>query len=154
MRKKKYWNINNEIALSALTSPQEFVVLSHSGWIKVLRQYLRMTQQELAERAQIHQSHLAEIESGKVDPQIGTLRKIFHGLSCDLEIRPRPQKPLAEVLRGRARSIALKRLKHTMGTMALEEQAPQKDAFRLLLEKHTDDILNDPRERLWARNNE
>ena len=52
------------------------------------------------------------------------------------------------LLRGRARAIALKRLKQTMGTMALEDQAPDKETFRRLLEKRTDDILRSGRKRI------
>ena len=110
-----------------------------------------MTQAELAQRSHIPQSHLAQIESGKIDPQLGTLKRIFEGLSCDLVTQPLPRKPLSEVLRGRARAVALKRLKQTMGTMALENQAPEKEIFKRLLEKRTDDVLNDPRERLWNK---
>lgn len=151
--KRKYWNILDDTALARLLNePRELsTTLSYTEWIRVLRNYLRMTQEELANRSHIPQSHLAKIESGKVDPQVGTLSKIFNALSCNLAIEPFPQKPLSEVLRGRARSIALKRLKQAMGTMALEHQAVEKEAFRRLLEKRTDDILNDPRERLWHK---
>jgi hypothetical protein len=38
-----------------------------------------------------------------------------------------------------------------MGTMALEEQAQEKDIFEMLLEKRTDDIPRDPREKLWRQ---
>ena len=154
--RRKYWNILDDIALSRLhTEPRDSSTsIPYVDWIRVLRNYLRMTQTELAKRSSIPQSHLAEIESGKIDPQVGTLKRIFKGLSCDLAIEPLPQKPLAEVLRGRARSIALKRLKQVMGTMALEHQAPEKEAFKQLLEKRTDDILNDPRERLWHKKDE
>jgi len=151
---RKYWNINEDLALSRLnTEPlrESSTVLSYGQWIRILRHFLRMTQEELAKRAHLPQSHLAEIESDKVDSQIGTLKKIFKAMSCDVAIEPLPQKPLTEVLRGRARAIALKRLKQAMGTMALENQAPEKETFRLLLEKRTDDILNDPRERLWDK---
>ncbi len=153
---KKYRDIAEDMALSALenlsaNSPSN---LSHAGWIRLLRQYLRMTQKELALRVQIPQSHLAAIETGKIDPQIGTVKKIFQGLSCDLIMMPRPQKPLTELLRGRARSLALKRLKQAMGTMALENQAPEKESFARLLEKRTDDILHDPRARLWSESDE
>jgi hypothetical protein len=92
---------------------------------------------------------LAGIESGKIDPQVSTLRRICDALSCDLIIEPRPRKPLKDVLRGQARSLALKRLKQTMGTMALENQAPDEEVFRQLLEKRTDEILKDERERIW-----
>ncbi|MBX3328881.1 MAG: helix-turn-helix domain-containing protein [Nitrospira sp.] len=151
--KKKYWTIADDVAISSLqVQPRDLSVnLSHTDWIRALRNYLRMTQAELAQRSHMPQSHLAQIESGKTDPQVGTLKRIFEGLSCDLVIEPLPRKPLSEVLRGRARSVALKRLKHAMGTMALENQAPEKEVFKRLLEKRTDDVLNDPRERLWNK---
>jgi transcriptional regulator with XRE-family HTH domain len=127
---------------------------AHGDWIRILRSYLRMTQVELAKRAKVAQSHLAAIESGKIDPQVGTLRRIFKAMSCDLSIQPRPARPLEEILRGRARSVALKRLKQTMGSMALEKQAPDPEAFRQLLEKRTNEILADKRGKLWAGEND
>ena len=113
-----------------------------------------MTQEELAHRASITQANLVKIESGKTNPRVGTLKRIFEGLSCDLLIEPRPQKPIDELLRGRARSVALKRLKQAMGTMALENQAPGSEAFLQLLEKRTDEILKDRSERLWNKKDE
>jgi predicted DNA-binding mobile mystery protein A len=148
---KKTTTIVDDIALSKLrVSPShEDHNLQPKDWIRILRNHLRMTQAELAKRAKITQANLAAIESGKVDPRVGTLQRIYQGLSCHLSVEPRPQKPLEDILRGRARAVALKRLKKTMGTMALEEQAPEKEMFKKLLEKRTDDILRDPREKLW-----
>jgi len=123
----------------------------YNEWVRILRGYLRMTQTELAKRAGILQSHVVKIESGKGDLQISTLKKVFHALSCDLLLEPIPQKPLGEILRGRARDVALRRLKQSMGTMALEDQAPEGDFFRQLLEKKTDEILSDRREKLWTK---
>ncbi len=124
---------------------------SFQEWIRLLRKYFRMTQAELAERANIPQSHIVKIEKGKTDVQIGTLEKIFKALSCELVLQPKPQKAIGDILRGRARSIALKRLKQSMGTMALEGQAAEAETFRELLEKKTDEILSDPREKLWNK---
>lgn len=150
MRKNRL-NIIDDLAISRLQSEPTDTLTdrSHAEWIRTLRGYLRMTQAELAKRSKISQPHLAGIESGRIDPQLSTLRRIYDGLSCDLVMEPRPRKPLEEILRGRARSLALKRLKHTMGTMALEKQAPGRDVFKQLLEKRTDEILKDDRERLW-----
>lgn len=151
--KKKQTTIFDDIALSKLKvnpSPED-PSLKPSDWVRLLRNYLRMTQAELAKRAKITQANLVAIESGKVDPRVGTLQRIYQGLYCHLNVEPRPQKPLEELLRSRARAIALQRLKKTMGTMALEEQAPEKEMFRKLLEKRTDDILRDPREKLWRK---
>ena len=148
--KKVPLNLLEDMALSQIKAmPQARWDPSPVEWIKVLRNHLRMTQAELAKRAGISQPHLAAIERGRFDPQVRTLKRIFEALSCDLMIVPRPRKDIEEVLRGRARSVALKRLKHSMGTMALENQAPSADVFRHLLEKRTDEILKDRRERLW-----
>jgi predicted DNA-binding mobile mystery protein A len=151
-------NIIDDMALAHLkTSPPSASTtwdLSHADWIRNLRSYLRMTQAELAKRAKITQPHLVAIESGKTDPKISTLRRIYQGLSCDLVVEPRPKKSIEEILRGRARAVALKRLKQAAGTMALENQAPDKEVFLNLLEKRTDEILRDPHERLWSDKSE
>jgi predicted DNA-binding mobile mystery protein A len=153
---KKQTTIIDDISLSNLqvdSSPEDHN-LKPQDWIRLMRNYLRMTQAELAKRANITQANLVAIESGKVDPRVSTLQRIYQGLSCRLSVEPRPQKPLEEILRGRARAVALKRLKKTMGTMALEEQAPEKEIFKKLLEKRTDEILRDPREKLWRQNHD
>jgi transcriptional regulator with XRE-family HTH domain len=148
--KRKVVTIIDDMALSRLqvqeaTEPNN---RTPGDWIRLLRHRLRMTQAELAKRAHITQPNLAAIESGRVDPQVSTLRRIYQGLWCDLTIEPRLQKPLEEILRGRARTVALKQLKHTMGTMALEDQAPDKEMFKRLLEKRTDDILRSGRKHI------
>ena len=152
--KKKPITIVDDMALSKLKVDvtSENYNLKPGDWIRLLRTFLRMTQAELAKRANITQANLIAIESGKADPRVSTLHRIYQGLSCGLSVEPHPQKPLEEILRGRARAIALKRLKKTMGTMALEEQAPEKEVFKKLLVKRTDEILRDPRERFWSKN--
>ena len=146
--KKRSITISDNISLLNLEvdSPLEGQRPKPEYWIRLLRTYLRMTQAELAKRANITQANLAAIESGKTDPRLSTLQRIYNGLSCNLHFEPRPQKPLDEVLRGRARALAFKRLNESM---ALEEQAPEKEIFKKLLEKRTEEILHDPRERLW-----
>lgn len=128
--------------------------LSFSEWLVVLRKQLRMTQMDLARRAKIPQSHLAAIELGKVDPQVGTLRRLFDALGCDIALRPRPRQNLDEFLEERARMVALRRIKQSMGTMALENQAPDSEVFKHLLEKRTNEILQDRREKLWNEKDE
>lgn len=147
---RKLVTIIDDIALSRLQvqASTDASRRTQGDWIRLLRHRLRMTQTELAKRAHITQPNLAAIESGKVDPQIDTLRRIYQGLWCDLNLEPQLQKPLEEILRGRARAVALTRLKHTMGTMALEDQAPDNDTFRQLLEQRTDDLLRSRRKRI------
>ena len=151
--KHKFITVLDDIALSGLTmrSPKDKSKLTTGDWIRLLRNRLRMTQVELAHRAHITQPNLAAIESGKVDPQVGTLQRIYEGLGCELNLEPLLHKSLEELTRDRARAVALKRLKQTMGTMALEDQAPDEDTFRQLLEKRTDDLLRSTRKRLPTR---
>jgi transcriptional regulator with XRE-family HTH domain len=152
-KKRKQTTIGDDIALSKLlvASSYEDHNLQPKDWIRLLQTYLRMTQAELAKRAKITQANLAAIESGTVDPRIGTLQRIYQRLSCHLNVEPRPQQPLEDIIRGRARAIALQRLNKMMGNMALEEQALEEEVFRKLLEKRTDEILHDPREKLWRQ---
>jgi len=154
--KKRSTTIVDDIILSKLRveSSSKDHDLKPSDWIRLLRNHLRMTQAELAKRANITQANLVAIESGKTDPRVSTLQRIYKSLSCGLSLKPRPKKSLEEILRGRARAVALKRLKKTMGTMALEDQAPEAEVFRKLLEKRTDEILRDPREKLWRKDHD
>lgn len=151
--RQKFITVLDDMAISKLTvrASKSTSTPTAGDWIRLLRNRLRMTQAELAQRAHITQPNLAAIESGKVDPQVGTLRRIYEGLDCELNLEPLLHKPLDELTRDRARALALKRLKQTMGTMALEDQAPDKDTFRQLLEKRTEDILRSPRKRIPAR---
>ena len=151
--KKIPLTIVDDIALSKLRVDLSIETqnLKPSDWIRILRRYFRMTQAELAKRATITTANLIAIESGKADPRVGTLQRIYKALYSNLSVEPVLQKPLEQILRGRARGIALKRLKKTMGTMALEDQAPRKEIFNKLLEKRTNEILHDPRERLWRQ---
>lgn len=152
--KKKGLTPTDEDALALLKSgPPQSPPWDSScaDWIRILRTYLRMTQVELAARAKIQQSHLAGIESGKTDPRVSTVRRIYEALSCRLSLEPKPINPIEEILRGRARAVALKRLNQSAGTMALEEQAPEANTFRRMLENQTDEILADRGNRLWEK---
>ncbi|MCG3205536.1 MAG: hypothetical protein KCHDKBKB_02258 [Elusimicrobia bacterium] len=158
--KKRYVNSPlDEMALNAISkaagsySGQEPDIPFHA-WIRILREALRMTQRELAQRAKISQAHLTAIETGKIDPQLSTVSKIFAALTAKTIIKPQLQKPISEILKARAGVIALKRLKRGMGTMALEDQAPDSDVFRHLLDKERDEILNDARVHLWREESE
>jgi predicted DNA-binding mobile mystery protein A len=153
MARKSRPKILEEIALSSVANlEQEKKRLwdpRHGDWIRIIRNALRMSQAELAQRAGVNQANLAHIEKGKTDPRLSTLTKIFDALSCNVLVEPRPRRPLNEVLRAKARGIAAERLRQSMGTMALENQAPDAEVFKALLEQRTDEILSRKREHIW-----
>ena len=84
--RKRNLTIVDDMALAQLQSNDLSYAssFSHGHWIRMLRGYLRMTQAELAKRSDITQPNLAAIESGKVNPHVSTLKRIYEGLSCDL----------------------------------------------------------------------
>jgi|GEM_PF-807155 len=146
---RKTLTTSDTLALEKIKdSPSVGWASSYGDWIRILRTYLRMSQMELAQRSGVPQPHLVRIESGKTDPRVSTLKKIYEALSCHLSLEPVAMKPLEGLLRGRARSVVLERLKQSAGTMALEGQAPEPDLFRYVLETKTDELLNSGRKRL------
>ena len=68
--------------------------------IKVLRERRGIQQKVLAQRAELHRSWIYKIESGKVDPTWGDMRRIARGLGVELrelaeeaeEREPRPSR--------------------------------------------------------------
>jgi predicted transcriptional regulator len=47
-----------------------------------------ISQRELAARSGVPQSTIARIESGAVDPRVGTLRRLLRACGFDLEVEP------------------------------------------------------------------
>jgi len=50
-----------------------------------LRRAKRLSQEELAHRADVHQTYLSGVEGGKRNPSIGVLGRIAAALSVDIE---------------------------------------------------------------------
>jgi transcriptional regulator with XRE-family HTH domain len=56
------------------------------GWaIRRLRFEADLTQNALAQRAQLHPSRVSRIENGKDNPRWGTVRRVADGLGVSLE---------------------------------------------------------------------
>ena len=79
--KRRQTTIVDDMALSQLRvdSLLEDHNLKPNDWIRLLRNYLRMTQPELPQQAKITQANLMAIESGKVDSRVSTLHRIYQG---------------------------------------------------------------------------
>ncbi len=155
--RQKRTKLLDKMAISGLQqAPREpkLWVPTCGDWIRIVRTSLRMSQADLARLAGVAQANLAGIETGKVTPRVSTLKRIFDAMSCNVVIEPQPRKPLDEVLRDKARSVALKRLGQSMGTMALENQAPGADVSKALLEQRTDEILSRKSKRIWRDDEE
>jgi transcriptional regulator with XRE-family HTH domain len=120
-----------------------------SSLLKDLRRRFHISQAELARRAGLHQSHIAQIESGRVDVQLGTLRKILDVLECDLKLISKPRRKFHEIIRERARAVARWKVSRLMGTMALEAQRPDERIYRKLLKAEEARLLKGPSSEIW-----
>jgi transcriptional regulator with XRE-family HTH domain len=56
--------------------------------LKACRLARGLTQREAAQRAGMHQSHVAEIESGAIpDPRFTSVKKLLNALDYELEVK-------------------------------------------------------------------
>ena len=67
-------------------------------YVRAIRTLLRMTQEQLARRAGTTKSHVAQVESGKTNVGVDTLRKLFDAMFCDLLVVPKARKKPTQAL--------------------------------------------------------
>ena len=60
--------------------------------VQALRRAKGLTQEELGDRATIHQTYLSGIEQGRRNPSVVVLQRLAKGLGADIEdlVRKRP----------------------------------------------------------------
>ena len=66
--------------------------------LRALRATLKMSQADLSRRSGISQPHIARLESGRLDAQLGTWTKLFDAMFCDLLILPKARKRPGDAL--------------------------------------------------------
>ena len=119
------------------------------GLVRLMRTRLGMTQAQLAKRCGLTQSHIANIENGNVDMQLTTLRRIFSAMRCRLVLAPQPEESLDEIVERQARKAAAARVRRVSGTMAMEEQLPEKGMIEGLVEAETEKLRRNPSSEIW-----
>jgi len=99
------------------------------GWIRSIRESLRMTQSQLAFRMGVNQRAVNAMESSEIKGriQMDSLKRAADALNCDLVYGLIPRQPLEEMVRFRALVIAKERMTSINQTMRLENQLPKSD---------------------------
>ncbi|QMW01707.1 mobile mystery protein A [Spirosoma foliorum] len=94
------------------------------GWIKLIREALGMSTQQLAKRVGIDQSRISRLENAEIDGdlKLSSLKKIADALDMQFVYGFVPKNSLESMVREQARKIALKRMGRVNHTMRLEEQ--------------------------------
>lgn len=131
------------------SAPEAVGSLPAHAVIRMLRQSLRMTQAQLAARARLPQSHLAVIESGKIDLKLSTLRRLIAALQGELVVAARFRKAPESIVADRIREIARRKVARVTGTMALEKQEPSTEMTERLIQAEVDRMMNEASSEIW-----
>jgi DNA-binding transcriptional regulator YiaG len=67
-------------------------------YVRAIRTALRMSQEQLAHRAGTAKSLVAQVESGKTNVGVETLRKLFDAMFCDPLVVPKARKKPTQAL--------------------------------------------------------
>jgi predicted DNA-binding mobile mystery protein A len=96
-----------------------------TGWIRVIRTALRMSQAELATLLSINQKslHTLEASEAKKTIRLDSLEKVADALDCDLVYALVPRDSLENHYRGRAHQVIEEQVAGVENSMALENQA-------------------------------
>ena len=114
---------------------------SAGALIRMMRQALSMTQNQLALLAHMPRSTISRIENETLQPKEETLKRIFNAMECDLGYIPIPRfSNLKEVIKRKASKAIEKRADYLEGTMALEKQRPSKNWRKQIVESETKEL--------------
>jgi len=108
-----------------------------------------MTQAQLAKRVGLPQSHIAKIESNKLDLRLSTVEKIFQALNGQSVVLWKPRLEINALMTQQAQLIARRRMDTLVGTMALEKQRPEPEAIERLYKEEVNRLLKHPTSELW-----
>jgi len=120
--------------------------------IKLLRETLGMTQEQLGKMANRSLRSIQQIESGESRPKISTLYKIAKVLNTELKITLIPRQNIIEFLDEKASKKAEQLVKLTETSSTLEMQSPSKEENKVQVERLKNEILEKRRDSLWNQN--
>lgn len=121
------------------------------GWIREIRESLGMSARQLGARIGVSQPTVSEFEKREVAGTItlGSLERVAAALDCRLVYALVPLESLDEMLRNRARQVAIQTLEGVEHSMRLEDQANDGLGRRLRIEQEADMLLRTRLRELW-----
>ncbi|KRQ01787.1 transcriptional regulator [Bradyrhizobium yuanmingense] len=120
------------------------------GWIRAIRDGLGMSGAQLGKRIGVTQQTIKAFELSEENGtiQLQTLRRVAYALGGKLVYAIVPDTSLEEMVRNRAREIAMKTLARVSHTMRLEDQATSKADLEERIDSYIRDELRD--RDLWS----
>jgi predicted DNA-binding mobile mystery protein A len=120
------------------------------GWIRAIRDAIGMSGPQLARRLGVTPQNVEQVEKSEVTGtiQLSTLRRFAEALDATVVYALVPNTSLEDIVRTRARQLALKALGRVSHTMRLEDQATGTSDLEALVDEYIRDHLND--RDLWS----
>lgn len=121
------------------------------GWVRAIRETLGMSAAAFARRLGISNAGVSKLETAEANDAItiATLRKLAHALDCELQYALVPRTSLSQQLQEQAQAVAKARLHPIAHSMALEDQAVNETANKLLIDIAVKELLEGSRRELW-----
>lgn len=125
--------------------PEDRFSVPPKGWVRAIRDALGMTGVQFARRLRIRPQSVAALEKSEANGsiQLKTLRRAAEALDCTLVYALVPNTSLDEVMRARARNIAIRELGRVAHTMKLEAQGTGDANLEARIEAYVRDVLRD-----------
>jgi len=136
--------IDQLIDIKVISRPKE-------GWIRTLRKALGMSSPQLAKRLAVSKSQASQVERMEIEDRITLkqLRRVADSLDCDLLYALVPRKPVAEMVRDRARLKAQKLVNKTDVQMKLEAQQLPGEKLDAQVDAEVNQLVCDMPRDLW-----
>lgn len=121
------------------------------GWIRAIRESLGMTTSQLAQRMELTQATVSEMEKSEMKGgiRLNTLRRAAEAMSCTLVYALVPKEPLSKIVQDRALHVAAENSKPVDHTMRLEDQGLSAEQRDEQLREYARQLLS-PRD-LWEK---
>jgi predicted DNA-binding mobile mystery protein A len=135
--------------LAVLLSPE----MPERGWIKLIREALGMSGEELGKRVGLNQSRISRLESAELsgDLKLSTLRKVADGLNMKFVYGFVPKDGLENMVREQAKKIAQERMAKATHTMLLEAQELSDEEKARMFDDLVYKILIEQPKDFWER---
>lgn len=121
------------------------------SWVRAIREALGMTTTQLAERLQMTQPAVAQLEKREADggATIGNLKNAADALGCDLVYYFVPRKPLQKMIEEQAYRTAEETLARVSHSMKLEGQGTSAQVERKQIEILAKELIRTRSRRIW-----
>lgn len=122
------------------------------GWVRAIREALGMSAPQLARRMRIKAAQ--SVEDMQKDEVSGTIKlqtlvKLANALECDVVYALIPRKPIQDIRREQAVTVARNHISRISHSMSLEDQAVSSEAEQAEFNRRVEKLLYGNPKKLW-----